>query len=400
VVSVGKDDNMFAYLTVHETLLLAAQFYLPSTLSEVQKAKVVDSTLAELGLIKSRNTIIGDDNARGVSGGERKRTSIAIQLLTDPAVLFLDEPTSGLDAFQSQAVMECLKQLADIETGAGRLVITVIHQPRYGFLYRNFFPRLFVIFVILKLFYMYISLFRSSIYEMFDKLLVLSDGQTIYFGAAGAAVPYFTSVGYPCPEVFNPSDFFLDLLSPDNRSPEVEVAAKNRIRILAQLWKSAPSVAAARGGTVGASDNGTGKLHFNSVQMIGNSANSFEGMFRNFVLLCWRSFSEQSRNRGALIAKVVFSIFFGLVIGGIYSNVGNSQESIQNRKGALFFIMINQNFGTVTSVLNSFPKEQLIVGRERSARAYGAPMYFFAKLFVELPLNLVPLIIYNCIAYP
>jgi ABC-type multidrug transport system ATPase subunit len=118
---------MYPHLTVFESLMLAGHFFLPNSLTDEKKREIVEATIAELGLVKARDTIIGDDVVRGVSGGERKRASIATQLLTDPAVLFLDEPTSGLDAFQSQAVMECLSALA---RPGGRLVVTVIHQPR------------------------------------------------------------------------------------------------------------------------------------------------------------------------------------------------------------------------------------------------------------------------------
>lgn len=118
---------MYPHLTVFESLMLAGHFFLPNTLPDDEKKEIVEATIAELGLVKARNTIIGNDDVRGVSGGERKRASIATQLLTDPAALFLDEPTSGLDAFQSQAVMECLRSLAN---PGGRMVITVIHQPR------------------------------------------------------------------------------------------------------------------------------------------------------------------------------------------------------------------------------------------------------------------------------
>jgi len=148
--------------------MLSAHFYLPSSFSNDQKRELVKAKIAELGLVKTIDTIIGNDKTRGVSGGERKRVSIAVQLLSDPAVLFLDEPTSGLDSFQSLAVMEAMKNLAS----NGRLVISVIHQP------------------------------RSSIYEMFDQLLVLSEGRTMYFGDAKEAVKYFTIQGYPCPEAF------------------------------------------------------------------------------------------------------------------------------------------------------------------------------------------------------
>ena len=141
---------MFAHLTVLETLTLAAHFYCPSTDTPEQRENLVHGILLALGLYKARNTIIGNQKYRGVSGGERKRVNIATQIITDPAALFLDEPTSGLDAFQALAVMECIKDLAN----HGRMVVTVIHQP------------------------------RSSIFQLFDQLLLLSDGNDVFFGDA------------------------------------------------------------------------------------------------------------------------------------------------------------------------------------------------------------------------
>ena len=92
---VLQDDNLFAHLTVQETLMLAAHFFLPTETPLDQKLNLVSTLLADLGLSKTVNTIIGSEKVRGVSGGERKRASIAVQLISDPAVLFLDEPTSG-----------------------------------------------------------------------------------------------------------------------------------------------------------------------------------------------------------------------------------------------------------------------------------------------------------------
>jgi ABC-type Mn2+/Zn2+ transport system ATPase subunit len=120
--------------------MISAHFFLPDFVKEEQKKELVDSVVQELGLGKTVDTIVGDEKVRGVSGGERKRANIAVQLITDPSVLFLDEPTSGLDSFQAQAVMEAMKNMAT----CGRLVISVIHQP------------------------------RSSIYDMFDKVRPVS----------------------------------------------------------------------------------------------------------------------------------------------------------------------------------------------------------------------------------
>lgn len=93
---VLQDDKLFPHLTVYETLIIAAHFYLPTSVTDESKEELVHSVIAELGLVKAKDTIIGDDKIRGVSGGERKRASIAVQLISNPSVLFLDEPTSGL----------------------------------------------------------------------------------------------------------------------------------------------------------------------------------------------------------------------------------------------------------------------------------------------------------------
>ena len=195
---------MFPHLTVEETLKLSADFFLPLTFTKEKKSRIVSDIIQELGLIKAKDTIIGDNKLRGVSGGERKRVAIATQLIVDPAVFFLDEPTSGLDSFQAQAIMECLKSLAD----SGRLVISVIHQP------------------------------RSSIFNMFDQLLLLSEGHTTYYGPASDASAYFSNIGYSNPHLFNPADFFLDVLSPDNRTEELDKDSKARIDEISSYWKN------------------------------------------------------------------------------------------------------------------------------------------------------------------
>lgn len=241
---------------------------------------------------------------------------------------------------------------------------------------------------------------------MFDKLLVLSEGRTMYYGDASAAVHHFSAVGHPCPAAFNPSDFFLDLLSPDNRNSETEVATRNRIQYLGDRWLDLQKQQSAElqkqlSRTATPTAPATESVEeFTSVRVIGSGSDDLATAWRNFLILCWRTWAEQSRNKSSIIARLVFNAFFGLIIGGIYSNIGYSQESIQNRKGALFFIMVNQNFGSVTSMLSSFPKEKVIVNRERSGRAYSTLSYFSAKVLVELPINLMPIVIYCCICSP
>jgi ABC-type multidrug transport system ATPase subunit len=355
---VLQDDKMYPHLTVYETLMLAAHFYLPNSVSDDDKNALVMSVIEELGLRKAKDTIIGDEKVRGVSGGERRRANIGQQLISDPVVLFLDEPTSGLDSFQAMSVMESMKNLAL----NGRLVVSVIHQP------------------------------RSSIYEMFDRIVLLSMGRTIYLGVANEAVDFFRHHGYLCPPSFNPSDYFLDVLSPDSRTPELEAEADARITSLADAWADQErSIIDAMGPPKSSVD----------ISAMRASAMNTDcaRVSRNFKLLCWRSSAEQTREIPTIMVKLFVTCFFALIIGGIYSNVGLSQKSISNRIGLLFVICLNQSFNGTLGVLNTFPKEKTIVNRERSNYAYDTLSYFIAKFIVELPLNILPATIFSCIIY-
>ena len=144
-----------------------------------QKLQRVDQIIQELRLIKCQNTKIGGPLVKGISGGERKRTSIGVELITDPSLIFLDEPTTGLDSFTATSVMETLKDL----TKQGRTIIQTIHQP------------------------------NSDIFEMFDRLMLLAKGKVIYFNKASMAVDYFTSINYKCPDLSNPADYFMSIMS-------------------------------------------------------------------------------------------------------------------------------------------------------------------------------------------
>ena len=203
IACVAQDDSLFEYLTVRETLYLAAYFAKGADTTKERLDNIVDAVMTELSLTKASETIIGSATRRGVSGGEYKRVLIGKDLMKKPRIIFLDEPTSGLDSFQAFAVMESMKTL----TEHGKMVVAVIHQP------------------------------RSSIFSMFDQLLLLSSGKLMYFGPAKQALSYFSSLGYDCPEHFNPADFFLDLLSVNSKSPDVEIESAARIETLAQQWQ-------------------------------------------------------------------------------------------------------------------------------------------------------------------
>ena len=197
---VEQEDALFALSTIRETLLFGAQLRLGSSASLAEKNAAVDAVIADLGLVSAADTIIGNEQIRGVSGGERKRVAIGMDLLHDPRLIFLDEPTSGLDAFQALNVMSTLKDLA---LDKGRTVIASVHQP------------------------------RSSIFALVDQLVLLGGGRLMYSGDGHAACSkHFATLGEPVPEDFNPADHFLDAVSVDYRTPELIETTKARIEKL------------------------------------------------------------------------------------------------------------------------------------------------------------------------
>ena len=177
---VMQDDVFFSNLTVEQTLRFTASIRLPRTMTREEKRRRVDEVLRFLNLYKARNTIIGDQQFnKGISGGERKRTNIAETLLTNPSLLLLDEPTSGLDSTTALSVVRLLKDLALSE---GRTVVATVHQP------------------------------SSVMWSEFDKVLLLAEGSTVYFGPASEATAYFERQGFRLPYGYNPADYLLDLL--------------------------------------------------------------------------------------------------------------------------------------------------------------------------------------------
>lgn len=177
---VDQEDTMLPTLTVHETILNSALLRLPRDMGRAAKEQRVLEVEKELGIHHIRDSLIGSEEGkgRGISGGEKRRVGIACELVTSPSILFLDEPTSGLDAYNAYNVIECLVTLAK---NYKRTVIFTIHQP------------------------------RSNIVALFDRLILLAQGRTVYSGQFNQCQNYFDEIGYECPPGFNIADYLVDL---------------------------------------------------------------------------------------------------------------------------------------------------------------------------------------------
>ncbi|KAJ7679240.1 hypothetical protein DFH06DRAFT_507364 [Mycena polygramma] len=175
---VDQEDTLMSTLTVYETVLYSALLRLPRDMSlEAKKFRTLE-TMNELGILGIKDSRIGASGQRSISGGEKRRVSIACELVTSPSILFLDEPTSGLDSYNAYNVVESLVSLA---RDYNRTVIFTIHQP------------------------------RSNIVALFDQLVLLAAGKLVYSGEFSKCQAYFADIGQPCPPGFNIADFLIDL---------------------------------------------------------------------------------------------------------------------------------------------------------------------------------------------
>ncbi|KAL3523484.1 hypothetical protein ACH5RR_016318 [Cinchona calisaya] len=176
---VPQDDIVHGNLTVEENIWFSARCRLSADLPKPDKVLIVERVIESLGLQAVRNSLVGTVERRGISGGQRKRVNVGLELVMEPSLLFLDEPTSGLDSSSSQMLLRALRR----EALEGVNICMVVHQPSY------------------------------TLFKMFDDLILLAKaGLTVYHGSVRKVEEYFTSLGINVPERVNPPDYFIDVL--------------------------------------------------------------------------------------------------------------------------------------------------------------------------------------------
>ena len=357
VAYVMQEELLFPFLSVEETLTLHCRLR-RARLTEAEVAASVAEIVAELGLAKVRASPVGRPGGlpRGVSGGERKRVNIGVEMVGDPEALFLDEPTSGLDSFQAQRVVYALKQLA----AAGRTVVCTIHQP------------------------------RSSIYGMFDQLLLISEGRLLYIGEAKDAVGYFASLRFECPNLTNPADYFMDITSLDARNPEREKSSRERIEFFAT---EATTRRLGEKAVASALEQHRARRH---------AAREYDpthaSWIRQFVLLVRRGLINQRRDFIGVGVTVAIEMIYALIVSALFRGVGHDQKGVQDRIGCLFFVVLNVAYTAALPAINVFAGEKGIVVRERASGAYKWSSYYMSKYVTELP-KLIPRLIFCTLVY-
>ncbi|XP_061365024.1 ABC transporter G family member 7 isoform X2 [Gastrolobium bilobum] len=359
---VRQEDLFFSQLTVRETLSLATELQLPNISSAEERDDYVNNLLFKLGLVSCADTNVGDSKVRGISGGEKKRLSMACELLASPSVIFADEPTTGLDAFQAEKVMETLQKLAQ----DGHTVICSIHQP------------------------------RGSVYSKFDDIVLLTEGSLVYAGPAhDEPLAYFSKFGYHCPDHVNPAEFLADLISVDYSSADSVYSSKKRIDGLVESFSHRLStVIYATPITIDDLSKGRTKVSKRTV------AKKKGGWWKQFWLLLRRAWMQASRDAPTNKVRARMSIASAIIFGSVFWRMGISQTSIQDRMGLLQVTAINTAMAALTKTVGVFPKERAIVDRERAKGSYSLGPYLFSKLLAEIPIGAAFPLMFGAVLYP
>ena len=380
IAYVPQDTPFFSNLTVRETLNFAAK--MESRRGEDIEPKV-DYVTRKLGLGHCVNTLVGGDLGghfvRGISGGERRRLAIACEMLRtycaepeEMTVLIADEPTTGLDAFQADKVIENLLSIAHEKEA---LVVMCIHQP------------------------------RSAIYNKLDDIMLLGPGgYTCYTGDAQEAVKYFETMGYKCPDMHNPAEFLIDLVSIDTSSVQSEKESWQRIISLSEAWKSkGPSLRNLNASTRSEANKSQSD---ESAFMQSDSKKKRLGVLSQIGLLVKRNFIQASREKYIHTTRAIGTIILGLAFGSCHPKLGFGQKSIQRRAAVMLQVCINSSMMATIKTLNSFPKERAVVRKELAKKrkdgssAYSVGSYFLSKLLIESPIDAFFPVLFGSVVAP
>ncbi|XP_060084487.1 uncharacterized protein LOC132563754 [Ylistrum balloti] len=385
---VIQSDVFLPSLTLWETLYFTAMIRISDRFTKAEKLERMNTIVKALGLQKCLHTGIGDLSISGMSGGEKKRASIACELLTDPDILLLDEPTSGLDSSTAYTLMVQLKNYA---TEFNKTIVATIHQP------------------------------SSQVFHMFSTLLLLVEGEMAYFGHASSAIGYCSGLGISCGEHYNPADFLCKLL-------EQLASDSKTIDILKENGKTIKIYPPVRGKGQGRRrysytgdenelkplhvDNDWNKsiLHGTCSQLSMCSGGAFvmeEGkavprwptsMLHQLKMLNWRILKQ---SKGQIFKKyyIIHAVFLALVVGAVYFQIDNVERTVRDKMGLVFFSLLHWGLRIRFATIWNLHKETDVIRKERSVGVYRLSAYYLSKMTTELPLLLVIPTLFNTAVY-
>lgn len=384
------DDALLPSLTVRETLRFAAGLRLPPFMSKEEKDVRAEEVLFKMGLKDCADNLIGNELVKGISGGEKRRVTIAVQILTDPRILLLDEPTSGLDAFTASSIMDVLRGLA----AEGRTLILTIHQA------------------------------RSDLFSQFGNVLLLArGGKPVYTGAAAEMLGYFGKLNQQCPRNTNPADFVMDLITVDLQGEKREEETRKTVETLVEAWDQhsraitpgAPkqerqlstvneescsiSPSSAQDSTPQQQQprRSIGKARVSTPAELGALIRHRTSFTISFPLLMRRAFLNFRRQPPLIMARLMQVIGLAIVLTVFFAPIQYDYTSIQNRIGfvqqigAFYFVGMLQNVAV-------YPAERDVFYREDDDGVYSVESFLVTYSLLEFPFEVISCLIFGVLA--
>ncbi|KFR09127.1 ATP-binding cassette sub-family G member 5, partial [Opisthocomus hoazin] len=348
---VPQSDTLLSFLTVQESLTYTALLTLQKSSNDLIKKKV-DAVMAELSLSHIADKIIGSRTFVGISGGERRRVSIAAQLLQDPKVMLLDEPTTGLDCLTANQIVSLLSELAHRD----RIVIITIHQP------------------------------RSELFRLFDKIAVMSFGEMVFCGNPVEMITFFSNCGYSCPEQSNPFDFYVDLTSVDTRSKERELETYSRVQVIVSAYKNSEIFS-----KVLAAIERTKRMKELPPIPFKNKESPTCGQLLLFCFIIRRTTRNFSRDKIGLIMRLLQNLLFGLFVTFF--------RAVQDRVGLIYQCVSAPPYTGVLNAVALFPPLRAISDQESKDGLYKKWQMLLAYIVHFLPFSVISVAIFSTFIY-
>lgn len=368
-----QDSTLLPTLTVEECVRYSALLRLPRETSAPEVAAVVTNVIDELGLRGVAGSLVGGGSGlRGVSGGERKRVTIAMELVTNPSVLILDEPTSGLDSFTAYSMMSTLKSVAN----SGRIVMLSFHQP------------------------------SPAMFSLLDRCFLLAQGRCVFTGPPAAVETHFANIKLPKPEGVGAAEHMLFCACDPESLPALLASADaDPLADAPKLPPSAHSGSSSEDTETGLAGSpntaeGLAENKDSSGPVTTASRRTGAGLSRELALLFWRAFIDIIRNPTLLLLHWGMGLGMGIFVGCIFWGVGTDISGAQDRLGGVFFALAFFAFTSLTTV-DLIMTERRLVSREVRGGYYRPGSYLATKAVLDaLLLRAVPVFLYSAAFYP
>uniref|UniRef100_A0A8C6MUJ2 ATP-binding cassette sub-family G member 5 n=1 Tax=Mus spicilegus TaxID=10103 RepID=A0A8C6MUJ2_MUSSI len=356
---VLQSDVFLSSLTVRETLRYTAMLALCRSSADFYNKKV-EAVMTELSLSHVADQMIGSYNFGGISSGERRRVSIAAQLLQDPKVMMLDEPTTGLDCMTANQIVLLLAELARRD----RIVIVTIHQP------------------------------RSELFQHFDKIAILTYGELVFCGTPEEMLGFFNNCGYPCPEHSNPFDFYMDLTSVDTQSREREIETYKRVQMLESAFKESDIYHKIL-------ENIERARYLKTLPTVPFKTKDPPGMFGKLGVLLRRVTRNLMRNKQAVIMRLVQNLIMGLFLIFYLLRVQNNtlKGAVQDRVGLLYQLVGATPYTGMLNAVNLFPMLRAVSDQESQDGLYHKWQMLLAYVLHALPFSVIATVIFSSVCY-